>query len=61
VIGRQGALLSVDAQLRHAVRPGLELSAGVTNLLGQLPTLWTPAFARQFFAGVRVQWSDSGS
>ena len=61
VIGRQGALLSVDAQLRLAVRPGTELSAGVTNLLGQLPTLWTPAFARQFFAGVRVQWSDGGA
>jgi outer membrane receptor for ferrienterochelin and colicins len=56
IIGRQGALLSVDAQLRLAVTRELELSGGVNNLLGQQPVLWTPAFARQFYAGLRWRW-----
>ncbi len=57
VIGRQGALLSVDAQLRLAVTRELEVSGGVNNLLDQQPNLWTPAFARQFYAGLRWRWS----
>ncbi len=57
VIGRQGALLSVDAQWRLALINGAELSAGVNNLLDQRPALWTPAFARQFYAGVRLRWA----
>jgi outer membrane receptor for ferrienterochelin and colicins len=57
VIGRQGALLSVDAQLRLAITRELELSGGVNNLLDQQPNLWTPAFARQFYAGLRWRWS----
>lgn len=57
IIGRQGALLSVDAQLRLAVTRELEISGGVNNLLDQQPNLWTPAFARQFFAGLRWRWS----
>lgn len=57
VIGVQGALLSVDAQLRLAVTRELEVSGGVNNLLDQQPTLWTPAFARQFYAGLRWRWS----
>jgi outer membrane receptor for ferrienterochelin and colicins len=58
VIGTQGALLSVDAQARLQLVSGAELSVGVNNLLGQLPTLWTPAFARQFYAGVRLRWAQ---
>ncbi len=57
VIGRQGALLSVDAQLRLAVTRELEVSGGVNNLLNQQPNLWTPAFARQIYAGLRWRWS----
>ncbi len=57
VIGVQGALLSVDAQLRLAVTRELEVSGGVNNLLDQQPNLWTPAFARQFYAGLRWRWS----
>ncbi len=56
VIGTQGALLSVDGQLRLAVSDFTELSAGVNNLLGQRPALWTPAFDRQFYAGLRVRY-----
>jgi outer membrane receptor for ferrienterochelin and colicins len=59
IIGRQGALLSVDTQLRLLVTPTTELSGGVNNLLNQRPALWTPAFDRQFFVGVQVRWSAS--
>lgn len=59
VIGVQGALLSVDGQLRLAVSRELEASAGVNNLLNQQPNLWTPAFARQIYAGVRWRWSEA--
>ena len=58
IIGRQGALLSVDAQLRLMLTSITELSAGVNNALDQKPALWTPAFARQVYAGVRVHWFD---
>ena len=56
VIGRQGALLSVDGQFRLAISNLTELSAGVNNLLAQRPALWTPAFDRQFYAGLRVRY-----
>jgi hypothetical protein len=36
-----------------------ELSTGVNNALNQQPSLWTPAFARQFYAGLRLHWVDS--
>lgn len=55
IIGRQGALLSVDAQLRLQLTPNAELSAGGNNLLDQRPTLWTPAFQRQMYVGMRVR------
>jgi outer membrane receptor for ferrienterochelin and colicins len=58
IIGRQGALLSVDGQLRLAVSDAAEFSLGVNNALNQQPTLWTPAFARQVFAGMRLHWSE---
>jgi hypothetical protein len=29
----------------------------VSNLLGQKPSLWTPAYERQVFAGARVRWT----
>lgn len=58
IIGRQGALLSVDAQLRMQVTTLAELSVGVNNALNQVPVLWTPAFARQAFIGLRVRWVD---
>lgn len=54
IIGRQGALFSMDAQLRLSLTPEAELSFGGNNLLGQRPALWTPAFDRQFYAGVRI-------
>ena len=58
IIGRQGAFLAVDAQLRLNLARGAELSMGANNLLDQRPVLWTPAFARQFFVGVRLSWVD---
>ncbi|MEQ1692434.1 MAG: TonB-dependent receptor, partial [Gemmatimonas sp.] len=58
IIGRQGALLSIDAQLRLRLTAAAELSVGVNNALDQQPTLWTPAFARQVYAGVRLHWMD---
>ena len=58
IIGQQGALLSVDGQLRLRVTTATELSVGVTNALNQQPTLWTPAFARQVFVGFRLHWAD---
>ena len=58
IIGRQGAFLAVDAQLRFNLARGAELSMGANNLLDQRPVLWTPAFARQFFVGVRLRWVD---
>jgi outer membrane receptor for ferrienterochelin and colicins len=56
VIGHQGALLSIDGQLRLMLNPTTELSAGVNNLLNQRPNLWTPAFDRQFYVGAKVDW-----
>lgn len=53
----QDAFLSVDTQGRVNVSPLVELSLGVSNLLGQKPSLWTPAYERQVFAGARVRWS----
>jgi outer membrane receptor protein involved in Fe transport len=44
----------MDAQLRLSLTPEAELSFGGNNLLGQRPALWTPAFDRQFYAGVRI-------
>lgn len=58
IIGRQGALLSIDAQVRMQVTRVAELSVGVNNALNQVPVLWTPAFARQAFLGVRLRWVD---
>ncbi len=58
IIGRQGAFLAVDAQLRLNLARGAELSMGANNLLDQRPVLWTPAFARQLFVGVRLRWVD---
>jgi len=58
IIGRQGAFLAVDAQLRFNLARGAELSMGANNLLDQRPVLWTPAFARQLFVGVRLRWVD---
>ncbi len=58
VVGRQGALLSIDSQLRLLLTTTAELSVGVNNALNQQPVLWTPAFARQVYAGVRLHWID---
>lgn len=58
VIGYQGALLSVDAQMRWRVSALTELSVGVNNALNQQPALWTPAFARQVYAGLSLRWRD---
>ncbi len=59
IIGRQGAFLAIDAQLRLNLTTGAELSVGANNLLDQRPVLWTPAFARQLFVGVRLRWVDT--
>ena len=59
IIGRQGAFLAIDAQLRLNLITGAELSVGANNLLDQRPVLWTPAFARQLFVGLRLRWVDA--
>lgn len=56
VVGRQGALLSVDMQWRLKLTPLATLSVGGNNLLNQRPALWTPAFDRQYFAGLAIHW-----
>jgi outer membrane receptor for ferrienterochelin and colicins len=53
----QGSLLSVDGQVRFEFTRSMEWSVGVNNLLNQRPALWTPAFERQVFAGLKVKWS----
>ena len=57
VVGRQGELLAIDAQLRVNLSHMAELSAGVNNLLDKRPLLYTPAYARQFFLGLHLRWS----
>jgi outer membrane cobalamin receptor len=52
----QAAFLSVDAQLRMSLSDRVELSTGVNNLLDARPSLWTPAFQRQVFVGVRARF-----
>ena len=59
IAASQGAFLSVDGQLRLAMTRQAELSIGVNNAFDQRPTLWTPAFARQMYVGVRVRWADT--
>lgn len=56
----QGDFLSLDAQSRLGLTPLVELSVGVNNLLGQRPSLWTPAYERQVFVGAHVRWSADG-
>lgn len=57
IVGRQGALLSVDAQWRLRVTQTATLSFGGNNLLNQRPALWTPAFDRQYYAGLSIHWA----
>ena len=57
ILGTQGAFLSIDAQLRANLTHKAELSAGVNNLLNQLPALYTPAYQRQFFVALRLRWA----
>jgi outer membrane receptor for ferrienterochelin and colicins len=56
----QAARLAVDAQLRARLTQSLELSVGVNNVFDERPALWTPAFGRQFYAGVRVRLREGG-
>jgi outer membrane receptor for ferrienterochelin and colicins len=53
----QGALVSVDGQLRVGVSRGMELSLAVANLLDQRPSGYTPAYQRQFSIGLRAKWA----
>ena len=57
IVGRQGALLSVDLQWRLRVSRLATLSFGGNNLLNQQPALWTPAFQRQMYAGLALHWA----
>ena len=59
IIGSQGAFLAIDGQVRLAVTRRAEVSIGVNNVLDQRPLLWTPAFARQAYAGLRIRWADT--
>ncbi|MBL0940698.1 MAG: TonB-dependent receptor [Gemmatimonadaceae bacterium] len=59
ITGEQGAMMAVDLQFRQALTRTLELSAGVNNALGQRPAMWTPAFDRQIYAGLRLRWEHA--
>jgi outer membrane receptor for ferrienterochelin and colicins len=50
----QGALLSLDAQLRLPVGNRMEVSAGANNLLDDRPLLWAPSARRHVFVGIRA-------
>jgi outer membrane receptor protein involved in Fe transport len=50
----QGAMLSVDGQIRLAVSPRIEVSVGVNNALDRRPALWSTTHQRQVYAGARV-------
>jgi outer membrane receptor protein involved in Fe transport len=52
----QAALFSVDAQVRLTIGERIELSTGVNNVFDERPALWTPAFQRQVFVGVRARF-----
>jgi outer membrane receptor for ferrienterochelin and colicins len=56
---RQGAMISVDGQLRVPVTSRVELSAGVNNALDRRPSNWAPASRRQMFVGLRAHTDDS--
>lgn len=49
-----GALLITNGQLRLNLSSAIELSAGVNNLFDARAALWTAAYDRQWFGGVRV-------
>ena len=55
---RQGAFLSLDAQVRVPLPRGLELSVAGTNLLDQRPGGWTAAFQRQLLVGLRAAFRE---
>ncbi|NCW44039.1 MAG: TonB-dependent receptor [Gemmatimonadaceae bacterium] len=57
IVGRQGALLSIDMQWRLRLSTIATLSVGGNNLLNQQPELWTPAFQRQMYAGLSIHWA----
>lgn len=51
----QAARVAVNGQVRARLTSTLELSVGANNLFDDQPALWTPAFRRQFYAGLRVR------
>ncbi|MEP6764572.1 MAG: TonB-dependent receptor [Gemmatimonadaceae bacterium] len=57
VVGKQGELLAIDAQLRVNLSHLAELSGGVNNLLNKRSMLYTPAYARQFFLALHLKWA----
>ena len=57
IVGRQGAFLALDAQVRANLTRLVKLSAGVNNLLDQRPALYTTAYQRQSFVAVHLLWS----
>lgn len=50
----QGAMLSVDGQVRVAITPRVEVSVGVNNALDRRPAMWSATHQRQVYAGVKV-------
>jgi outer membrane receptor for ferrienterochelin and colicins len=50
----RGAMLAVDGQIRTRLTSTLEWSVGVDNLFNAQPDLWTTAFQRQVYAGLRM-------
>lgn len=53
-VSYRAPFLNLNARIAHTLTGGLQLSAGVNNMLNRQPERW-PGFAgRQFFAG--VQW-----
>lgn len=51
---KQGAMLSLDGQLRAPVMSRLDVSVGVTNALDRRPVNWSPAVRRQIYVGLKA-------
>jgi outer membrane receptor for ferrienterochelin and colicins len=55
--GRQGALLTTNAQIRLDLIQNLGLSLGVDNLFDSRPAGWIGILGRQIYAGIRTSWA----
>jgi outer membrane receptor for ferrienterochelin and colicins len=55
--GRQGALLTTNAQIRLDLTQNLGVSLGADNLFDSRPAGWIGILGRQIYAGIRTSWA----